>query len=207
MAKRKNSNLSKIGDQLPKRGNWLTRATGRTLLWLFGWRIEGKMPNLAKCVIIGAPHTSNWDFPLAMAAIYGLGINISWLGKHTFVDGPLRPLWIRMGGVSVDRHAATGTVGQAIAQFNGRSQFLLGILPEGTRKKTDGLKLGFYYIAKSAKVPILPLTLDYGRKVVAIMPLIEPVEDVEFVLAQVEAVYKDVVGKKPKKFTIGAKNK
>ena len=207
MTKRSSINLSELGDQVPKRGNWVTRTMGRSLMWLFGWKFDGSMPNITKCVVIGAPHTSNWDFPLAMAAVYALGINFSWLAKHTFVDGPLRPLLIRMGGVSVDRRAASGTVGQAVAQFNGRSQFWLGILPEGTRKKTDGIKLGFYYIAKSANVPILPLTMDYGRKMVGIMPLIESDDDVAVVLSQVEAIYKDVIGKKPQNFIIGVKNK
>ena len=94
-----------LGDRLPKQGNRVTRAVGALILRLFGWRFEGSFPNLEKLVAIGAPHTSAWDFPIAMLAILALGLKATWLGADWIFRYPL----IRwLGGVPVDRSRAQG---------------------------------------------------------------------------------------------------
>lgn len=161
-------NAPVLGQAIPRWGGELSSKLGRGLLRLLGWRFEGSVPNLPKMVLIGAPHTSNWDFPLAMLALFTVQARVYWLGKHTFVNSLLKPLLLGLGGVAVDRRAASGVVGQTAVQFQEREQFLLGLSPEGTRSLVPCWKMGFFYIAQAANVPILPVSLDYGRKVLGI---------------------------------------
>jgi 1-acyl-sn-glycerol-3-phosphate acyltransferase len=189
-----------LGEAVPKRGNRFSRALGRALLAAFGWRIAGDVPNLPKLVLIAAPHTSNWDFPLAMAVIFAIGIHVSWMGKHTFVNGPLSPLLRWLGGIPVDRRGAQGVVGQMVDVFNQREQFVLGLAPEGTRKKVTAWKTGFYHIAVGAGVPIVPVTFDYGRRLVRIGAPLYPTGDITADMVHIEAFYQGVVGKNPHQF-------
>ncbi len=189
-----------IGDAVPKRGGKLMRAFTRAIFKALGWRYEGEFPNEPKVVLVGAPHTSNWDFFLAMAIMFSLGIRMSWLAKHTFVGGPLEPVLRRLGGVPVDRRASHGLVEQIVAAYNEHDKLLLAISPEGTRTKVHRWKTGFYYIALGAGVPILPVVADYGRKVVGLGEPIWPSGDLEADMARIRANYEGVVGKNPKKF-------
>ena len=169
---------------------------------LFGWRFEGTVPNLLKMVLIGAPHTSNWDFVLAMVVLFALRVRVYWLGKHTFVNSPLKPLLLWLGGVAVDRGAASGVVEQTAAQFEQRDQFLLGLAPEGTRSLVKRWKMGFFYIARAANVPIIPVGLDYGRKVIKLgAPIWTDVGETA-VLAQLKTFYSDVQAKHPHEFSV-----
>ncbi len=189
-----------IGDAVPKRGGKLMRAFTRAIFKVLGWRYEGEFPNEPKVVLVGAPHTSNWDFFLAMAIMFSLGIRMSWLAKHTFVGGPLEPVLRRLGGIPVDRRASHGLVEQIVAAYNEHDKLLLAISPEGTRTKVHRWKTGFYYIALGAGVPILPVVADYGRKVVGLGEPIWPSGDLEADMARIRANYEGVVGKNPKKF-------
>ncbi|MCB8949644.1 MAG: lysophospholipid acyltransferase family protein [Ardenticatenaceae bacterium] len=191
-----------LGDAIPRWGNRFSRAMARGLLRLLGWRFAGTVPNLPKMVLIGAPHTSNWDFPLAMVALFALQARVYWLGKHTFVNGPLKPLLIWLGGVAVDRRAASGVVEQTAVQFQSHDQFLLGLAPEGTRSTVKHWKMGFFYIAQKANVPILPVALDYGRKTVALGDLIWPEVGQTAVLAELKTFYQDVTAKHPAQFSV-----
>lgn len=182
---------------LPKRGNRITHALTIIILTILGWRIIAHLPDIPKAILIGAPHTSNWDFVLTVATIYALGIRISWMGKHTFVDGFGKPLWRWLGGISVDRRASHGVVGGMIDAFNQREQLLLGITPEGTRRGVKQWHSGFYHIAVGANVPILPVAFDYGRKEVRIFDPFWPTGDQEADIAHLQNLYKDVKGKSP----------
>ncbi len=174
----------------------------RGLLRLAGWRFAGDVPNLPKMVLIGAPHTSNWDFVLAMVALFALQVRVYWLGKHTFVNGPLKPLLRWLGGVAVDRRAASGVVEQTVDEMQRREQFLLGLAPEGTRSLVRRWKMGFFYIAQSASVPIVPVALDYGRKTIAIGKPVNPEIGETAVLAQLRTFYDGVQGKYPHQFSV-----
>jgi 1-acyl-sn-glycerol-3-phosphate acyltransferase len=178
------------------------RRLGRGLMRLLGWRFAGSVPNLSKMVLVGAPHTSNWDFLLAMLALFALQVRVYWLGKHTFVNGPLKPLLRKLGGVAVDRRASSGVVAQVTTQFRERDQFLLGLAPEGTRSLVSHWRMGFFHIAQSAQVPILPVALDYGRKTIGIGEPVWPEVGETAVLAQLRAFYDGVQGKRPALFSV-----
>ncbi|MCA9958406.1 MAG: lysophospholipid acyltransferase family protein [Chloroflexota bacterium] len=189
--------VPELGDLVPQRGNAVSKAIARFLYRLFGWRFEGAIPNIPRCVFIGAPHTSNWDFPLALLMIFSLGLRLSWLGKHTFVDGPFKPVLHWLGGVPVDRRAPQGLVAQIIEEFNQREQLFLGISPEGTRSMVQQWKTGFYRIAEGANVPILSFTLDYGRKVIKFGNLFWVTGDIEADMVKLKGYFDGVVGKNP----------
>ena len=185
------------GDAIPRRGNVLTKAIARFWLFVFGWRFEGNLPNVAKAVVIAAPHTSNWDFLLGMAVIFAVGADIKWLGKHTFVGGPFAAVLRWLGGIPVDRRGSQGVVGQTVAEFARRDKLLLGLAPEGTRKKVERWKMGFYHIALGAGAPILPVYFDYGRKVVGFGHLVIPSGDVAADMEKIGSVYEGVIGRNP----------
>ena len=192
--------VPELGDLVPQRGNAVSKAIARFLYRLFGWRFEGAIPNIPRCVFIGAPHTSNWDFPLALLMIFSLGLRLSWLGKHTFVDGPFKPVLHWLGGVPVDRRAPQGLVAQIIEEFNQREQLFLGISPEGTRSMVQQWKTGFYRIAEGANVPILSFTLDYGRKVIRFGEAMTADENIDVVLTQLRDFFRGAVARHPQNF-------
>ena len=101
-----------VGNQLPRRGNRFTRWLGSALLAVFGWRIEGSVPNLPKLVGIVAPLTSNWDFFFGICAAFALGVRVGWVGKHTLFRWPFGVLMRWLGGVPVDRVSTEGRVEQ-----------------------------------------------------------------------------------------------
>jgi 1-acyl-sn-glycerol-3-phosphate acyltransferase len=155
---------------VPARGGRALRALGRAALAAAGWRIEGAMPDLPRCVLIVAPHTSNWDFVVGFAAMLALDLRVTWLGKREIFRGPFGRLWRHFGGVPVDRHAADGVVEAAAAQLQPPRSTFVALSPEGTRHKVERWKSGFWRIARAAGVPILPVALDYGERAIVIGP-------------------------------------
>ncbi|GIV61658.1 MAG: hypothetical protein KatS3mg044_0524 [Rhodothermaceae bacterium] len=181
--------LPRLGPEVPQRGNAFTRGLGRTVLRLMGWRIEGTPPNLPRFVVIGGPHTTNWDFVVAMAAAFALDLDVHWLGKHTLFRGPFDRLFRWMGGIPVDRSRGQGVVEAAVAAFRTRERFVLGLSPEGTRRRVERWKTGFYRIASGAGVPIVPVILDYSRKAVVITPVFHPTADLAVDMAALQERY------------------
>lgn len=163
----------------PRRGTPSSRRFATRLLGAFGWHVEGTLPDAPRFVLIVAPHTSNWDFFLCMLAMFAFGLQISWLGKHTIFFWPASYLLRWLGGEPIDRDTSLGTVELAIARFHTEPQWVLGLSPEGTRKLTAEWKSGFYRIAVGAGVPILPVALNYQRRVVAAGTLFSPTGDPE----------------------------
>jgi 1-acyl-sn-glycerol-3-phosphate acyltransferase len=131
---------------------------------MLGWRIEGEMPPLQQFVAIVAPHTSNWDFPICIFAMFGVGLRLTFLGKHTLFRFPVKGLLHWFGGEPLDRSAAGGHVRAAMTRFRTGAPWVLGVSPEGTRKRIEPWKLGFYRIAVGAGVPIVSVALDYSRR-------------------------------------------
>jgi 1-acyl-sn-glycerol-3-phosphate acyltransferase len=187
-------------DQLPRRGSRFSRALAGFFLRLFGWQIAGSLPNLPKMVIIGAPHTSNWDFPLAMATIFYLGVHINWMAKKEFFVAPFAALWRWMGGIPVDRKGAGGVVAQTVEAVQQRARIVLAIAPEGTRSKVARWRTGFYHIAHGANVPIVPVSLDYGRKTLTISEPFTTTGDLEADLLLLQAHYQNISGKNRDQF-------
>ena len=188
----------RVGDAIPRRGSALLRAIGRTVLRLMGWRIEGEIPDEPKLVIAVAPHTSNWDFVVGMAAMFALDLRLSFLAKHTLFRGPFAPMMRWVGGIAVDRASPHGVVGDAVAAFARADRRLLAIAPQGTRRPGARYRSGFIHIARGAHVPILLAALDYGARCVRFGPMSTPGEDVEAELARVEAFFAPVRGKNPR---------
>ncbi|MBK8900136.1 MAG: lysophospholipid acyltransferase family protein [Anaerolineaceae bacterium] len=182
-------------NQLPQRGNRFSKAVAVFFLWLFGWRVVGALPNVPKMVIIGAPHTSNWDFPLTMALMFYLGVSFNWMAKKEMFAPLVARLLLWLGGVPVDRKGANGLVGQTVAVIQRRAKIVLAIAPEGTRSKVDRWRTGFYHIAYEANIPIVPLLVDYGRKTLTITEPLIPSGDVETDLPLLQGRYVGVTGK------------
>ncbi|NHZ72794.1 MAG: hypothetical protein GWP17_06895, partial [Aquificales bacterium] len=158
--------IPEIGDLVPRRGGTIARGFVRLLMGLFGWKVEGEVPNTKKFMVVGAPHTSNIDWFIVMGAAYVLGVRISWIAKHSLFETPWGGILRWLGGVPVDRRQAQGTVGSAVEQFHERDELILCITPEGTRARVRGKwKKGFYYMAEGADVPIVVAAFDYGKKV------------------------------------------
>jgi 1-acyl-sn-glycerol-3-phosphate acyltransferase len=161
---------------LPTQGNRATRAFGRLILRLAGWRVEGSIPNKEKLLVIAAPHTTSWDFVIGMIAILALGIRVSWLG----VDWVVRyPFMRSFGGIPVDRSAPREIVPRAIERFRTHTRHILALSPEGSRRKVVPWKTGFYRIAAGAGVPLVLAAIDPQRKLITIGPEVVPSGDYE----------------------------
>ncbi len=182
---------------------WILRKSLRlvalALLRVTGWRLEGAKPDVPKCVVIAAPHTSNWDFIFTMAASYAFGLPIRWMGKHTLFRWPYGWFMRWLGGISVHRGRAHHLPKQCIQTFQERDRLVLMVQPEGTRGKTRVWKKGFHTIAYGAGVPILLGYLDYGRKVAGLGPLMTPTDDIESDMKELREFYADITAKYPDK--------
>ena len=170
---------------------------GRWLLEKLGWQIEGNLPALSKLVVAVAPHTSNWDFVIAMSASLALGVKISFLGKHSIFVWPLRNWLLRWGGIPVRRTERHGVVEQIARQFAQQPQLILGVSPEGTRQKVSQWRSGFWNIARNADVPIQLLGLDYAQKKLVFGPLLRPGESFAQDCQQMRVFFQQMTAKKP----------
>jgi 1-acyl-sn-glycerol-3-phosphate acyltransferase len=197
--------LPVFGGAVPRRGNLFTRMLGKGILhslgW-FGWRLEGDLHNLPKCMIIAAPHTTNWDFVLAMAVLFATGLKVSWMGKKSIFKWPFAGVFRWMGGIPIDRNVRHGVVEQTIETFKSRDQLIIGIAPEGTRKIKERWKTGFYHMAFGAGVPIVLAYLNYGQKRMGFGPKLIPSGDFASDMAQINAFYADKMGKNPDQFAL-----
>ena len=172
-------NLIKVPDAIPRRGNKFTRFLGQAYMASIGWHLAGELPNLAKFILVIAPHTSNMDFLIGVAPLFALDLRISFMAKSSLFWEPFGTYLRWVGGVAIDRDAPGGSVQEAVNQFEAREKFLLGITPEGTRTKVERWKTGFYVIANQAGVPLVPLTFDYGRRDFRFGNVLVPTGDME----------------------------
>jgi len=173
------------------------RAFARLIYRIVGWHVEGAAPNIPRFVVVGAPHTSNWDGIVMFFTSVILGMRMYWLGKHTLFKPPLGWLMRWASGIPINRESSKNAVEQAIDIFEERDRFVLLLAPEGTRKKVDHWKTGFYYIALGAKVPIVLGYVDYPRKRSGLGPVIMPSGDIEADFEQIRAFFADKVGRHP----------
>lgn len=178
------------------RPNAFTRWLGRTALRLGGWHMEGAFPDIPRLVLIGAPHSSNWDGVWGFAAKMALGLDIKILGKDSLFRVPLLgALLRRFGVIPVNRAAAQGVVEQVAALIVSSDKFWFGLAPEGTRKPVRRWKPGFWRIARAAGVPILPVYFHYPARVIGVGALFQPGDDLEADLARLRAWYRPWQGK------------
>lgn len=171
----------------------------RVILKLFGWSLDRSVPEKSRYLIIGAPHTSNWDFPLTLLAIWGLGISFSWVAKHTLFVGPVGSVLRRLGGIPVDREKRSGFLGDMVDAFAGDDSLKLAIAPEGTRSKEEFWRGGFYQIAAKAGVDICLGYVDYESKTIGLGPLLKPSGDVKADFDTISLFYADKRGRYPEK--------
>ncbi len=165
---------------------------------IFGWKLVGNFPKeLKKYIVIGAPHTSQFDFFIGLAVRNITGVKINFIGKKSLFKPPFGFIFKKLGGTPVDRNKSTNMVDEIVQIFNKNDEFRLAISPEGTRKKVTKWKTGFYYIAKGANVPIVMFTFDFGKKQVALSKPFYPTEDKENDFNCFYDFYKDVKGKYP----------
>lgn len=183
----------------------LLRGASRRLLRLTGWHVEGRLsPQAERCVVVAAPHTSNWDFPYTLLAAFALGMHIRWLGKASLFRAPFGGVMRWLGGVAVDRSKSTNLVAlsaQALRAAPGPLQLV--VAPEGTRGHTREWKTGFHRIASAAGLPIQLSYLDWGQRRCGLGPLIEPGADLDADIARIRAFYAPFRGRNADQFDAG----
>jgi 1-acyl-sn-glycerol-3-phosphate acyltransferase len=171
------------------------------VLKTIGWRRSGEIPKMPKYVLIAAPHTSNWDFPVTLAIVFAFKIRLNWLGKESLFRWPFGTFFRWLGGIPVNRSKSGDVVSQTIQAFTEKAKMVMMLAPEGTRKKVTYWKTGFYHIADGAGVPIVMGFLDYIRKVGGIGPTLMPTGNIESDMEKIRAFYDNIKGKVPDKST------
>jgi len=165
------------------------------IMRLLGWRVDGKLPDLPKFILIGAPHTSNWDFVLFLGVIFYLRANVRFMGKAEIFRFPVGWFFRYCGGVPVDRSKSTGLVEQMVKASKESEHFILTIAPEGTRHQVLDWKHGFYHIAKGAGLPIVMAQVDGKHKTVHILKdVFQPTDDIEADMKAIKENFTGVVG-------------
>lgn len=177
----------------PKPIRWL----GKLLMKTTGWKTIGNFPTDQRVVMVAGPHTSNWDFVLAMSLILSLDVNIHWVGKHSIFKRGFRRLLRKMGGIPVNRanpEALKKEIHNITERFKG---FIIAISPEGTRKKVDRLKSGFLRIANETNSKIMMVGVDFSKKTIELGDFYSPSGDVEKDLKFIKEYFANFTGKHP----------
>ena len=170
---------------------------------LLGWKTQWEVPEYDKCVIVGAPHTSNWDLLFGKLFYGTLNRKVNFLMKKEWFFFPLGPLFKLMGGIPVDRSRKTSLTDQLATRFSRSHTLHLAITPEATRRPNPDWKKGFYYIAQGAGVPIVLAYIDYKEKRVGIERTFTPTGDVEADMRAIKSYYQAFHARKPENFITG----
>ncbi|MCC6648557.1 MAG: 1-acyl-sn-glycerol-3-phosphate acyltransferase [Polyangiaceae bacterium] len=178
----------------------MRKRDAKRLLDLIGWEPCGERPTAKKYVLIAAPHTSNWDLPIALLIASYFEVEVSWLGKKSLFDPPLGWLLKRIGGIAVDRDGRHDMVQHCAALLRDADSLALMIPAEGTRGRTEHWKSGFYWIAHEARVPIVCARLDYAKKQSGFGAQIETTGDVKADMDKIRAFYADAHALYPEDF-------
>jgi 1-acyl-sn-glycerol-3-phosphate acyltransferase len=176
-----------------------SQALARAVLGILGWRVVGSFPDLPKYVLVGAPHTTNWDFPFTMLWMFAGGVRFNWIAKASLFENPLGWVFRRLGGIPVWRERKANFVSQIVQAFEKASRLIIVISPEGTRSKTSYWKTGFYYMALGAKVPIVMGYIDYRLKEIGIGPTLHPSGDIHMDFTHLREFYASKTGLYPNK--------
>ena len=166
------------------------------LLRAFGWRVVLATPVPAKCVIAFYPHTSNWDFPVGLAAKWVVDIDFRWVGKDSLFATPFAALFRRWGGIPVNRRESTGFVAQMHDALRRHDDFRLVIAPEGTRAAAPHWKSGFWHLARAAGVPIGLAFVDYASREIGIGAWLDTTDDAHADVARMAAFYGRFTGRR-----------
>jgi len=183
---------------------------GKSFIKLMGWKIDPNLPKeaLGNCVLIAAPHTSNWDYPFAIAAMATYGIRIRYTIKKEWMKFPLNLIFGPLGGIGIDRspkkkgEKRRSMVDSIASLFEEGKNLCVMVPAEGSRSLRDKWKTGFYYIAKQANVPIVLGYLDYEKKIGGIGKVIYPSDNMEKDMHEIMMFFKDMKGRYPEKFVL-----
>lgn len=191
--------LPPLGPAVPQHTGRLFRWIGRTVLGIAGWRLTGQIPDLSKFVVIVAPHTSNWDFPVGLATKWAIGFRVTWLGKDSLFKPPLGWFMRSIGGMPVTRSSANALVERTAEAFKAADRMVLVLAPEGTRSKVGEWRSGFWHIARTADVPVLCAAIDWGAREVRFGPTlaVQPDDGAEVDIRRIKAEYRGVLGRNP----------
>jgi 1-acyl-sn-glycerol-3-phosphate acyltransferase len=182
---------------LKKDNKMMSFINSRILYWL-GWKIVNRYPvELPKVVLIVIPHTSTWDFPLGLMVRSAIKADIKYIGKDSLFKSPFGWLFRALGGYPVDRSKRNNFVQAMVDIFQKEDYFHVVLAPEGTRKKVDKLKTGFYFIAKGAGVPIVMCKFDFGNRQIAFSEPFLPTENTESDFKKIDDYFRGVKGKNP----------
>jgi 1-acyl-sn-glycerol-3-phosphate acyltransferase len=189
-----------LGAAVPRTHTCWTANIGRFMLGLFGWRIEGSFPDAPRFVLIVAPHTSNWDFPVGLMAKFALRLDVRYMAKRSLFWFPLGLFLRAMGGIAVDRSAAADVAATSAQEFARREKLVLVITPEGTRSRVERWKSGFYRIALAAQVPVVLVVFDYPARVVRLGPTFQTTGNYEADLAAMQSHVKASMARHPERY-------
>ena len=191
-------------NQVPKhlRGNRsaFTRWFGKSFLRFFGWRVEGSIANAERVLITAAPHTSNWDAVLGLAAVLGLNVRLHFLGKHTIFIPGLKWFMRWLGGIPVNRQNPEGIIDHVNQLVDKHEGIVVVIAPEGTRKKAEKWKTGFLRIAEASQCKIQMGALDFANKRIVLGDMYEPTGDNQADIKNIKQWYSQYKGKFPEQF-------
>lgn len=181
----------------------------KIIYFFTGWKLNNQMPpDLKKCVMIASPHTSNWDIFYARIAFLLMHIPVKFTVKIEWLRFPFKWFMVKVGAIGIDRSPKTGNTDrksmvEAMADlFHEKNELVIMITPEGTRSLSKKWKTGFYYVAKSAKVPIALGYLDYKNKVAGVGKVIYPSNDFKKDMQEIMLFYKDIPARYPEKFSV-----
>lgn len=173
----------------------------KILIKLLGWKITGGIPpDVKKCVLIAAPHTSNWDLFYGRQALYIFGVKLRYLIKKELFFFPLNLLFRATGGIPIDRKKSYSIVKTMIGVFDQHDSLAMMFSPEGTRSRVKKWKTGFYHVAVGAKVPIMMGYIDYEKKITGVGPVFYPSGDVKKDFEFMEEYYKQFAARKPENY-------
>lgn len=178
-----------LPDQVPSRGSALTRQVFKKIFLAQGWCFSGEFPNLPKAVAIISPHTSNIDAWYGFLALLGLGIRITIFGKNSLFHTPLKPLLEWVGVIPVNRENPHGLTQEVTEIVQSRDKIWIGMAPEGTRKRANKIRSGFYYIAHEAQIPIVMFSFDYAEKTIRCLGVFYPTGDYAVDLEKILNLY------------------
>lgn len=175
----------------------LARVVGRLFLRVAAWEGVGTIPPGRKFVVVAAPHTSNWDLPIALAYAWSRGLRLRVLVKHTVFWGPFDRFFRALGGIPVDRRAPGGLVASLVEEIRRTERITLLVSPTGTRARTDHWKSGFYHIARAADLPVVCCACDFSTRKVGILATFRLTGDVRADMDRFRAVFRPSMARFP----------
>ena len=188
--------VSVLPPNAPRSGEGaLLRGFARSVLWLGRWKLVGDWPDLRKVVVIVAPHSSVWDAIWGIAAKVAMGLGIVFIGKKEAFWGPLGWILRRVGGIPVDRAAPGGIVQQVASEMHRAERMWFVLAPEGTRRRVEHWKPGFWKIARAAGVPVFTVGFDYPTRRIMMGQLVELTDDFDADLRRIRPLFARYRGK------------